>query len=292
MPVGAAIGGAAIIGGVATSSAARSTSRAAENTAAQNNATQLQIYNQNRQAQQPFLQGGNTAWQAWQSMMGLTPRAATQPGTQPGTQPQVLPGEGYGGNALNRPGLQARLDPAGVPVGGSLTSGQTGLTQTPANALNPTSQATPANALTGFDAFKASMGYQSGLDEGMRGLNHRLASSGRLFSGEAGREAIRYNQQYADSFAGDYLSRLMQGTQIGSGAANALAGVGSNYANAVSANNNAALNARANANAAAAGGWSDAAANIATGAAYAWGNRSGGNAMGSSYSGSGRPIFW
>lgn len=299
MPVGAAIGGAAIIGGVATSKAASKTSKAATQTAEQNNATQTAIYNQNKAAQQPFLQGGNTAWQAWQSQMGLAPQASTQP--QPQSAGGISTGQyggavavGNNGNALMRPGLATRLEGDGA---GGLTSGMTGQTQTlPANALSPGGAGGPAtpNALTGYDAFKASMGYQEGLDEGMRGLNTRLASNGQLFSGDAGRAAIKYNQQYADSFRGNYLDRLMQGTQVGTGAANALAGVGSSYANATSANNNAALNARANANAAAGQAWSDGAANVATGAAYLYGNRSapGGNALGSSYSGSGRPIFW
>lgn len=318
-----AIVGSAAVGAVASSNAAKKTASAARDTASANNATQLQIYNQNRQAQQPFLQGGNTAFQAWQSMMGLTPQQAA---AQPGAQPQVLPAQSPTGNALGGgsatynggksgmgpmmmrdPGLGNPLvvgeggqtyggvQPGAYTGGGSLTSGQTGQTQPlPGNALSPGGAGGPAapNALTGYDAFKASMGYQSGLDEGARSVNHLLASRGNLFSGEAGREMQRYGQTYANSFAGDYLSRLMQGTQVGTGAANALAGGGSSYANATNANNNVALNARANANAASGNAIGDLAGAAGSAAAYYYGNREPSNALASSYSGSGRPIFW
>lgn len=309
MPVGAAIGGAAIIGGVATSKAASKTAKAATQNATANNATQLQVYNQNRQAQQPFLQGGNTAWQAWQSMMGLSPQSAPaggqpqQQGTNMG-QPVLTSGRvGTGANLAARFAANGMEDRFSAPMPNALAPrpgqvtpqpvGQPVAMPAPNQPAQPGAPAGTPNALGGFDAFKASMGYQAGLDEGNRGIGQRLANMGRLQSGDAVREAARFNQTYANSFAGDYLARLMQGTQVGTGAANALAGVGSNYANATSANNNAALNARANANAATGQAWSDGAANVATGAAYLYGNRStNGNALASSYSGSAPPTFW
>lgn len=294
-----AIVGSSIISGVASSNASKSTAKAAENTAAANNALQLQIYNQNKQAQQPYLQGGNRAWDAWQSFMGLTQPAPATPATQPITgQPQVLPAQNASpllSSKLNGNALAMRL---GEGFERPVTGGGAGLTPTPPGqtATTPGTGATPppaGNALSGYDMFKQSMGYQTGLTEGMRSLNARLATGGRLFSGDAGREAVRYGQEYAHSFAGDYLGQLMNGAQMGAGAANALAGVGSNYANASAANNNAALNARANANAATAGAIGDAAANAGTALGYYYGNRApAGNALGSSYSGYGRPIMW
>lgn len=312
MPVipAVAIIGSAAIGAAASSSAAKKTAQAAKDTATANNDLQRDIYNRNTQNMQPYLAGGNRAWDAWQSFMGLTPQAQTVGSPQPAvTQPQVQPQTGsYGSYTPTFIGdrLMQREAESGLGVN-AMSMGGMGdpqvQPQMTGNAMNPAGTPSPAtgtgNALSGYDAFKASTGYQTGLDEGMRSLNTKLASGGRLFAGDAGRAAVRYGQQYADTFAGDYLSRLMQGTQVGTGAANALAGVGTSYANAVGNNNNTALNAQANANQATGNALGGLASAVGQTAGYYYGQRP--DTKGSSYSqpasgtnatGYGRPIFW
>lgn len=323
MPVGAAIGGAAIIGGVATNNAANRTARAAENTANTNNALQRDIYNRNVAIQTPYLQSGNRSMQAWMSMMGLAPE------TQPAATPSVSSMGNYqtnpavsGGDPGTRglPGLTRQLElssdlnGSGMPMANTLPTATgtgavgsgikgedfTGPQINPGagggvNAMDGVvgSTGTGTNALTGYDAFRQSLGYQSGLDEGNRALTARQASQGRLLSGDAAREAARYNTDYAQRWAGNYLDRLMQGTMLGSGAANALAGVGTNYASAVGNNNQNALAVQSNAWNQGAQGISDAAGNIAGGIAYGAGNNWGRTgSMASSYSGGGRPIWF
>ncbi len=325
-----AIVGSAAVGAAASSSASRNTTRAAERTAATNNDLQREVYNRNTGNMQPYLEGGNRSYAAWQDFMGLTDRPQAQAPQQPGgpqVQPAVSTGGGLvgGGGGGGYSGRDTALSFGGQDM--ALASGEGGTPMRPGsnvNALNgyeappvmplqpgaepqtwPTQPGQPdatgagagvPNALSGYDRFRASTGYETGLAEGYRGLNTRLAGQGRLQSGDAQREAVRYGQNYADSFATNYLDRLMQGTQVGTGAANALAGVGTNYANATSANNNNALNATANANASNASTIGGLAGAAGSAAAYYYGNRpppttssyGGGNAS----SGYGRPIFW
>ena len=310
MPVGAAIAGSAVIGAAATSSASRNTTRAAESTAETNNALQREVYNRNTANMQPYMEGGGRSFAAWQDFMGLTPRPqANQPQAQQ-SYPTGQPGGsatygGTGGSAYGDVGVMDMAmasDDGNMPMrpnalySPALGGAQVQPQQPGAPLANTGQPGAPANALSGYDQFKASTGYETGLAEGFRGLNSRLASQGRLFSGDAGREAIRYGQNYADTFSTNYLDRLMQGTQIGAGATNALAGVGTNYANATGANNNNALAATAAGNAANAGAITGLAGNVGSAAAYYYGNRpsptassyGGGNAS----TGYGRPIFW
>lgn len=301
MPVGAAIGGAAIIGGVATTRASDRTARAAETTATTNNNLQRQVYDRNVQAQAPYLQAGGRSLAAWESLMGLgtaPSQGVSSIASQSGSAPrpglaargydaaQQIDVDGYGGPQIN-PGQPGGGMPNALAGGGALGSGGAGQVQGPGQA----------NALTGYDSFRRSLGYQQGLDEGHRSMNLNMANRGQLLSGDAAREAARFGTNYAQRWAGNYLDRLQQGTMLGAGAANALAGVGTNYAGAVSANNNNALNVQSGAWQSGAQGIGDMAGNIAGGVAYGYGNNWGRSpaAQGSSYqasSGYGRPISW
>ena len=102
-------------------------------------------------------------------------------------------------------------------------------------------------ASNAFNAFTNSDGLKFRMDQGLRALNTGLASHGLIQSGEAIKEAERYGQGLASDEFGKYLGYL--GGQQGTGlsAANALAGVGTNYANANNANNNSAASAAGNA---------------------------------------------
>lgn len=124
----------------------------------------------------------------------------------------------------------------------------------------------------GYEAFKGSLGYDSALAEGTRSMNALLGKSGMYQSGAAVKAAGRYGQDYANTFAGDYLNRLMSGTQIGVSATNALAGASTAFGNTVSNNNNAALNATTAANTAAGNALAGFANNAAGAFAYGYGN--------------------
>jgi hypothetical protein len=105
--------------------------------------------------------------------------------------------------------------------------------------------ATAAN--NAFNTFQNSDGYQFRVGEGMRALNTGLASRGLIQSGAAIKEAEKLGQNYGSDEFGRYLGYLGNQQGVGLSAANALAGVGTNYGNAVSNNNNYAASATGNA---------------------------------------------
>lgn len=319
-----AIVGSSVIGAAASSSASKKTTQAATQTAQTNNALQQGIYNANTANMQPFMAGGNEAFASIQDFLGLK-AGASSPSAQPQTSALAAPGgasqygTGQQGGSVSYGGrapvgsLEQRVAAMGdgmvydgTSPGNALSTGQYGraemINEGPApqaatgNALSPVQGGAtiPANALSAFDQFKASTGYQTGLNEGYRGLNTKLAGQGRLGSGDAQREAQRYGQNYAQGFSDKWLDRLFQTATMGAGAANALAGVGTNYANSVGANNNNALNATAAGNAANAEAITGLAGNAGSAAAYYYGNRTpaGASSYGNAASGSGRPIFW
>lgn len=98
-----------------------------------------------------------------------------------------------------------------------------------------------------FDAFRNSDGYQFRLDQGLNALNDQYAAKGLIQSGAAMKAINNYAQGQASSEFGNYLGALQGQQQTGLSAGNALAGVGTGYANAVSANNNSAASAQGNA---------------------------------------------
>lgn len=65
-----------------------------------------------------------------------------------------------------------------------------------------------ANALDPTGWLRSTPGYQFNFDEGARALNTRLAGQGRLQSGDASREAVRYGQNFADRTFTDNFNRL------------------------------------------------------------------------------------
>jgi hypothetical protein len=98
-----------------------------------------------------------------------------------------------------------------------------------------------------FNAYTNSDGYQFRLGEGERALNTGYAARGLLQSGAAAKALQTYGQNTASDEFGRYLGYLGGQQQTGLASASALAGVGQNYANAVSANNNSAATAKGNA---------------------------------------------
>jgi hypothetical protein len=193
---------------------------------------------------------GDAATRMMAQLMGLSLPAQTPTAPKAG-QPQVLPGQPQGSSPLTITktignALAMRMGEPGMSDFGGLTSGRTGQTQTPGNALNPTGpfaptqtpggQAVPGStpAAAPFDPtawLRSTPGYEMNFKEGARALNAGLASSGKLFSGDAGREAIRYGQGYADRIYGDQFNRLASIAGAGQTATSQGSQAGQNYAN-------------------------------------------------------------
>lgn len=179
MPLAIAVVGAAAIGGAASLAASSKVSKTDQQTAAANNATQTQIYNQNKDTLQPFVNSGTQATTSINALLGLS---------------------------------------------GDATA-----------------------ASKAYDAYKGSTEYQSRLAEGQKSVEATLGAKGLLDSGAAQKGLLKFGQTFASNEFGQYLGNLQGQQQTGLSAASALAGSGQNYANATSANNNAASETVSNA---------------------------------------------
>lgn len=98
-----------------------------------------------------------------------------------------------------------------------------------------------------YDTWKNATGYQSALKQGQNSVTAALGAKGLTDSGAALKALTQYGQDYASNNFQTYLGNLQTQQSTGLSGASALAGVGTNYANAVSANNTSAANTTANA---------------------------------------------
>lgn len=237
----AAILGSAVIGAGASALSASASKKAAnratasaEQTAAQNNALQREIYQQNAAVLSPFQQRGNAAGDAINSLLGLgAPR-------QPAFNPQANQ------NPLMRfYGERNTIMGAPTMFGYETMGGDQfmqGWQEQPVQTIQATNpQADYNNA---FNNYRNSTGYQFRFNEGMRALD---AGAPVLNSGARLKAALNYGQNIASNEFGNYLGQLANQQGVGLAGASAQAGVGQNYANSVSANNNSAGTAAANA---------------------------------------------
>lgn len=96
-------------------------------------------------------------------------------------------------------------------------------------------------------ALESAPGYQFRLDQGQRSLNSGWAARGMLNSGAAQKAILKFGQDYASNEYGNRFNQLAQQQGVGLSAGNALAGVGTNFANSVSSQNNALAGVQANA---------------------------------------------
>lgn len=97
-----------------------------------------------------------------------------------------------------------------------------------------------------FNTYQNATGYQSRLAEGQKQVTAALGGKGLLDSGAAQKALLKYGQNFASNEFGNYMGYLGTQQNVGLSAANAQTGVATNYANAVSANNNNAASAQAN----------------------------------------------
>lgn len=199
---------------------------------------QRDIFNRIWNGTQVQRDAGDAATRLMAQIMGLnlpaqnqTPIQPTNPrpggtGNQQSDLTQILGARNIGNrNALAleaAPAMAAQTFPA---IGGP----QTQPLATGSNALASTTTSQQPFNVTEW--LRSTPGYEANYTEGMRALNTGLASQGRLFSGDAGRESIRYGQQYADRIFGDQFNRLAAIAGAGQTATSQGSQAGQNYAN-------------------------------------------------------------
>lgn len=253
----AIIGGALAAGGsiLASKSANKAASKAAgvaADTSAQNNALAREIYGKNEGYLAPYAQQGINASNALNDFYGLTPQQpAQQTMQQPNALSQFMPSgmifegmdgpmggrgrENMAGDLFQRP-----MDYGGVgpyAVGGGIGGG---LPQNTATVQAPSS----ADA---FKRFIQNSDYAFQFGEGANRVNSGYAGAGTLQSGAAMKAMEGFRQNLQSGYRGEWANGVANQQGIGLGGASALAGVGGNYVGQVSANNNNAGTAAANA---------------------------------------------
>lgn len=253
------IGTAAAIGlgiaGVGTALGASSQNKAANKAAdtslavaQQNNALAQQIYGQNQAALSPFQTRGNAAGDALNAMLGLSqPQQPQVQSYYSGANPAAAPMPGaiswqqaQGYNAQNPAQFRMQaLDayPLQEFAGAAPPMQQTGI----AGPL-PQSQAGDP-----FKQYIANSDYAFQFGEGANRVNSGYAGAGTLQSGAAMKSLEDYRQNLQSGYRGEFMNALANQQGVGLGAASAQAGVGQNYVNTISANNNNAGTAAANA---------------------------------------------
>ena len=98
-----------------------------------------------------------------------------------------------------------------------------------------------------FRSYKGSTGYTFRVDEGNRAINSGYAARGLLESGAAQKALMRFGQNIASDEFGRYVGQLQGQQGVGLSATNALAGVGTNFVNQTSFNNQNGADALSNA---------------------------------------------
>jgi len=98
-----------------------------------------------------------------------------------------------------------------------------------------------------FETYAKSTGADYTQRRGVDAITSTAATRGLLNSGATLKAATAFGQQNAQQYVGSYLDRLFGLSGQGLSAASSLAGVGQNYAGAVSQNNNNAADATGNA---------------------------------------------
>jgi len=278
-----AIGTAAAIGiglaGVGAGASAISANKNAKRAAATSQASTdanvglaREIYGNNQQMLNPFMQRGNAAGNQLNALLGLGgsqvqggPQAATLPGVQPNALSQFgggsaasnyglgdTPGYQFGGIGGSAVGFNpasfgdqngSNRGTATLPYG--VASQPNGL---PSSGIQPTitnnTTGVPAPQTgqqaqeSAFDTFRNSTGYQFRLGEGLDAVGSAYAGIGGLQSGAAMRGINEYGQNFASNEFGNYAGLLSGQQAVGAGAASALAGVGQNFAGTVIGQNN------------------------------------------------------
>ena len=251
--------GLGAVGAIASSSAqkkaANTAAQTAQNTTDANNALARDIYGQNQQALAPFMQRGNVAGDYINAMLGIP---STQIGTMGGQQSQPT----YQPNQIVRYGEDYGFSPTQVGMVGGDYRGQVTNGGFLPQRFSPTAQGnmtasggisiqpqgvTTQNAQDAFKQYIQNSDYGFQFGQGSNAVNSGYAGAGTLQSGAAMRAMEKYRQDLQSGYRNEYMGALGNQQGVGLSGASALAGVGQNYANSMTNNNNAAGNALANA---------------------------------------------
>jgi hypothetical protein len=133
-----------------------------------------------------------------------------------------------------------------------------------------------------IDAFQQGAPYQAELNTGLKSVQAALGAQGLTDSGAAQKSLLSYGDNFLSGQLNTYEGQLAALGGQGLTAASAQAGVGQGYANAVSANNNAAATATGNAALSGASGVNSALGSALSGYEYSQGLNSsygGGSAL-------------
>lgn len=201
---------ASVAGGVISSSGAKSAANASAAASDRASQVQQQIYGENKQLMQPFVNTGTAAMGNINALLGISP---TQPAAAP-TQPGAT-GMTGGLGVLGGLGGMIAPRPATTPTTGTVN----------------TAQPTQPTAQQAFDTYRNSTGYQFRVGQGMDAINSGYAGAGTLQSGAAMRAISDYGQGMASQEFGNYMNALGNQQALGFSGASAVAGVGQNYAN-------------------------------------------------------------
>lgn len=277
MPVGAVVGSAVVGAGASMASASsqkkaanKATEQAAQNNAA-NNALQREMYGSNLAILDPFRQEGLKATRTLSELLGLSPPgSAAAPAAAPAQGGYAAPTQ-YGAPVYANDG-SGNLTPDDIIYRNGRFSTRDGLSleaaevreiyanqragQQPANALQTAPPPAAGPGLvpasgqpprTGWDIFRDSTNYKFRFDEGSRAINQGYAAGGKLESGAALKALTKYGQDFASNELNNYIGLLGNQQGVGLNAARAVAGVGGDMANNITANNNAGTSAAMNA---------------------------------------------
>lgn len=240
-------------------------------------ALQREIYNDQRNLNMPFYQGGLSAYDRYMRLMGLggVPQsgggAFSPQGSTTGQIGSATPTQWFGSAKGVTPNQQLMAsDPryaaawneisaqqkAGYGEGFNNNSTQKGWVdrlkaaygaQPAPQSATPTASSQPAlTQQQSFAAFRDTPGYQFGLDEGNKQVQTSAAARGGLYSGAAMKSLQKFGNDYADQQGyTPYMNRLaglFGGAQTASGA---VGNAGQNYANQAGANMQNAADSRA-----------------------------------------------
>lgn len=256
--MGAALLGSAIIGGGMSAIGASKNSKAigkATDAQVQANRDSLQvqreIYDQNKSALSPFMSRGNAAGDTINALLGIggggsgaqayapagtvdyeayvrgNPDALANWNVVRGSQSDTFGGDIARFGEYHYAADGSRRDLAPYTSTGSISAGTDNV----------------AAAQNAFKNYQDSTGYRFRMDQGMDALNTGYAAKGALNSGAAQKAALQFGQNLGSAEFGNYLGYLGNQQGVGLSGASALAGVGQNYANNVTANNSSTANA-------------------------------------------------
>jgi len=223
----AALVGASVAGSAMQASAAKKGAKAQENAANREIELRERIYDEQSALFRPFYDTGREAFNALAYEYGIGPRP-TVGGTAPAIE--TIKGQATPGRWEWRGGEAGEHWVPGTPAADTYrVGGQT------FDTMDAAEQWANANKTGGteYGGYTKTPGYDFRLQEGMNVLDGANAAQGRYFSGNALKQAIRYNQDYATGHYQDHIRGLGSLASSGQAAAGQQANAGNVYANGV-----------------------------------------------------------